>query len=249
MRSTPDILLVDEVLAVGDVAFQARCFERMQEIRESGATVVVVSHNLDAIRVLCDRTMLLNHGRTEFIGDTNEAISRFHQLLDEQREPEHEGESAAGAAAARTADGGPAVTSVELFDSHGARTSSFNGGDVANAVVEVRGPTGAGTELDVAVTTGGGLAIYRERFPVTGRGSDDTATVDVRLPIRLPTGSYKLVLGLRDAATGAIRGGVRPQSFYVSGRPGMRGHADLRAEFSRERCSDERGSDERGAPV
>jgi ABC-type polysaccharide/polyol phosphate transport system ATPase subunit len=234
VRSTPDILLVDEVLAVGDVAFQARCFERMQEIREGGATVLVVSHNLDAIRVLCDRTMLLDHGRTQFVGETNEAISRFHRLLDEQREPEHEGE-AASLAVERT---GTSIAAVELFDSHGARTSSFNAGDVATAVVDLHGSADEGTQLELAVTTGGGLSIYREQLPL-GRGAPgpDGRTIEVRLPMRLPTGSYRLLLGLRDPATGKTRGGGRPHSFYVSGRPGIRGHADLLAEFSRERSA------------
>lgn len=223
VRSQPDILLVDEVLAVGDVAFQARCFERMQEIRESGATVIVVSHNLDAIRVLCDRTLLLSRGREVFLGETTEAISRFHQLLDEQREPEHEGEADPGPADGR----GASVGAVELFDSHGSRTSSFAGGDVATALVDLHGDP---DELDVAVTTGGGLVIYRECFPV--RSGD--ASLEVRLPMRLPTGSYKLVLGVRDPVSGAPGGGTRPLSFYVAGRPGTRGHADLEADFTRE---------------
>jgi ABC-2 type transport system ATP-binding protein len=227
VRSRPDILLVDEVLAVGDVAFQARCFERMQEIREGGATVVVVSHNLDAIRVLCDRTLLLSHGRSVFLGDTNEAISRFHRLLDEQREPEHEGESTPSP----TPGEGAAISSVELFDPTGARTSSFAGGDRATIAVEVRDRgTVRAEDLDVCLTTGGGLVIYRERFPIT----DAATSLEVRLPLELPTGSYKLVVGLHDRATDASVGSSHPLSFYVAGRPGMRGHADLRADFTRE---------------
>src|SRR5436305_2549977 len=58
VQSEPDVLLVDEVLAVGDMAFQIKCFDRMAEIRASGTTVAVVSHNLNAVRLMCDRTMV-----------------------------------------------------------------------------------------------------------------------------------------------------------------------------------------------
>jgi ABC-type polysaccharide/polyol phosphate transport system ATPase subunit len=77
----PDVLLVDEILAVGDIAFQLKCFERMREIQSRGATIVIVSHNTHAVRALCPRTVLMSRGRVEFDGDTDEAIARQHQLL------------------------------------------------------------------------------------------------------------------------------------------------------------------------
>src|SRR5947208_16874450 len=64
----PDILLVDEVLAVGDMAFQFKCFERMRELQAAGTTIVFVSHFLHAIRLLCPRALLLSQGRLEFDG-------------------------------------------------------------------------------------------------------------------------------------------------------------------------------------
>ena len=65
----PDVLLVDEVLSVGDLAFQAKCLERMMEIRRAGTTIVIVSHNLGAIRRMCDRTIVLHAGRVRHDGD------------------------------------------------------------------------------------------------------------------------------------------------------------------------------------
>ncbi len=81
VEANPDILLVDEVLAVGDIAFQVKCFDRMMEIRQSGTTVLVVSHNLHAIRMMCDRTAVLEHGELRFDGDTSDAIGLYHDLL------------------------------------------------------------------------------------------------------------------------------------------------------------------------
>lgn len=79
--SDPDVLLVDEILAVGDVLFQLKCFERLREIQARGATIVMVSHWTHAVRLLCPRTVLLSEGQLVYDGDTQEAISLYHELL------------------------------------------------------------------------------------------------------------------------------------------------------------------------
>ena len=58
----PDILLVDEVLAVGDAEFQRKCTEKIAEFRSQGKTIVIVSHSLPSVRTLCDEVALLEHG-------------------------------------------------------------------------------------------------------------------------------------------------------------------------------------------
>jgi lipopolysaccharide transport system ATP-binding protein len=73
----PEILLVDEVLAVGDAEFQQRCLGKMKDVTREGRTVVFVSHNLAAVRSLCTRALLLEKGRLVFDGDTGEAAERY----------------------------------------------------------------------------------------------------------------------------------------------------------------------------
>ena len=67
---SPDILIVDEILAVGDAAFQEKSYARMTELMSHGTTVLLVSHNIDQIRKLCDRVVWLDHGNVVQIGDT-----------------------------------------------------------------------------------------------------------------------------------------------------------------------------------
>jgi homopolymeric O-antigen transport system ATP-binding protein len=74
---TPEILLVDEVLAVGDIEFQRRCLGRMNEVARSGRTVVFVSHNLSSIESLCRQTVLMSRGRVEKQGPTREVLARY----------------------------------------------------------------------------------------------------------------------------------------------------------------------------
>jgi ABC-type multidrug transport system ATPase subunit len=80
----PDILIVDEVLSVGDFAFQRRCLERMTQVIEGGATVLFVSHNLRAMADLCQRSLLLDRGRTIEIGSTDRVIRTY---LSETEDP------------------------------------------------------------------------------------------------------------------------------------------------------------------
>lgn len=79
-HSDPDILLVDEILAVGDFAFQRKCFEHMRGLQDGGTTIVVVSHAIHQIRALCSRTIVMSGGAVAFDGDTNRAIARQHEL-------------------------------------------------------------------------------------------------------------------------------------------------------------------------
>jgi len=74
----PEILLVDEVLAVGDIRFQKKCMGKMGDVARAGRTVVLVSHNMAAINALSSRVILLNDGGIEFDGDTREATSRYY---------------------------------------------------------------------------------------------------------------------------------------------------------------------------
>jgi len=76
----PDVLVIDEVLAVGDAEFQKKCLGKMDEItREEGRTILFISHNLITIQNLCKKCLLLENGQVKFFGDTNQAISGYTQ--------------------------------------------------------------------------------------------------------------------------------------------------------------------------
>ena len=75
----PDVLLLDEIMAVGDTEFKAKCRERIKDFRAAGATVVLVSHNLDQVQNLCTRAALIRSGRAEFVGQVDEAIERYQR--------------------------------------------------------------------------------------------------------------------------------------------------------------------------
>lgn len=76
----PEILIVDEILAVGDAPFQEKSRARMVELMSGGTTVLFVSHNLDQIRTMCDRALWLDHGEVRMIGETKEVCDAYEQM-------------------------------------------------------------------------------------------------------------------------------------------------------------------------
>jgi ABC-2 type transport system ATP-binding protein/lipopolysaccharide transport system ATP-binding protein len=76
----PDILLVDEILSVGDEAFQQKCFNRITEFRESGATIIMVSHSLQQIEKMCQRVAWIDHGNIEIIGPPSQVIAAYREM-------------------------------------------------------------------------------------------------------------------------------------------------------------------------
>jgi ABC-type polysaccharide/polyol phosphate transport system ATPase subunit len=86
-----DILLLDEVFAVGDEQFQRKCFGKIFEFKQRGGTIVFVSHDASAVERLCDRAILLRNGSVEFDGPTHDAIVRYRRQLAGERDPDERG--------------------------------------------------------------------------------------------------------------------------------------------------------------
>jgi ABC-2 type transport system ATP-binding protein len=78
----PNLLLIDEVFAVGDAAFKKKCEKRMGLFKEKGVTILLVSHNLDLIRETCSRTLFLNHGRIVALGPTDGVVAEYQKFTD-----------------------------------------------------------------------------------------------------------------------------------------------------------------------
>ena len=85
VHTNPDLLLVDEVLAVGDEAFQRKCLDTIRRFQKEGRTIVLVTHSLGLVVEMCDRAVLLNMGKVEFDGEPVEAVAAFRDILEERR--------------------------------------------------------------------------------------------------------------------------------------------------------------------
>jgi lipopolysaccharide transport system ATP-binding protein len=81
IHAKPDTLLIDEVFAVGDEAFQKKCVDKINEFRKQGKTIIIVSHDLKAVKSLCQKSLLLNEGNSVSIGNTEKVINDYLVLL------------------------------------------------------------------------------------------------------------------------------------------------------------------------
>ncbi|HTX43648.1 MAG TPA: ABC transporter ATP-binding protein [Methanocella sp.] len=81
IQANPDILLLDEILAVGDEHFQKKCMDKIEEFRKNGKTIVFVSHDLDAVKKLCRKTMLLQGGRIASMGETEHVMGEYLRMV------------------------------------------------------------------------------------------------------------------------------------------------------------------------
>ncbi len=119
-----DVLLLDEVFAVGDEAFQRKCFGKIFEFKSRGGTIVFVSHSAAAVESLCERAILLRAGRVLHDGETHEAIAAYHRLLAEDEDPD---ERNAGLQEWGTGD--VRVTELRLEDTDGAERRQYLSGE------------------------------------------------------------------------------------------------------------------------
>ncbi len=126
----PDILLLDEVLAVGDAAFQEKCLARIREMERAGKTIIFISHDLNAVEQLCDRALLMERGRIVASGSPREVIAHYRQaavnFVASAPPP------GAGAGITKRAE----ITSLKFYDSAGRETSAFITGEPLIARIE-----------------------------------------------------------------------------------------------------------------
>jgi len=204
-----DVLLIDEVLAVGDEAFQRKCLRRISERIASGTTVVLVSHEAAAIERVCERVVVLDAGRVVFDGPTADGLLHYHRLM---------GVEHGGGESLRPREAGDLeILDVELRDGAGRVSNVFRSGDRMQVMINVRASTA--TELALELRSQNGAQLFRSTTPAqSGQLAYEIAD------LALLGGDYDLVLG----DTAGMRRTLR---FAVAREPGAQGIVDLRGSW------------------
>lgn len=81
IAETPEILLIDEIFAVGDIPFQKKCLEKMKEFKKNGVTMIIVSHSLDYIKEFCELGLVLENGKQVYFGDLTTAVVAYQKVI------------------------------------------------------------------------------------------------------------------------------------------------------------------------
>jgi ABC-type polysaccharide/polyol phosphate transport system ATPase subunit len=228
-----DVLLLDEVFAVGDEQFQRKCFGKVAEFKGRGGTILFVSHDAQAVERLCDRAMLLRQGEVAFDGETREAIAEYRRLLGAESHPDE-----LDAGLTEWGSGEARIESAELLDADGEARVQFAAGEPVTVRLVVSAEAGvAAPHVSLEVRDQGGV--------VLGSASQDTAALgweseqglrELRFELdRLPLadGRFHLRLALVDAAHGRLLHSLEDAvRFFVFPRGGESGAVLLDGRWS-----------------
>jgi lipopolysaccharide transport system ATP-binding protein len=239
----PDVLLIDEIIAVGDEDFQRKCFDHLYGLRRSGRTIVIVSHSTSLLTSFCDEVAWLDHGELKAAGPSQAVIDGYIASVNavevQQHAAAHPDEQPAG----RAGSGEVRLTSVEIIGADGGPAASCVAGEALrlrlayHAKTEVPNPVFAVSfqhETGPVVTSVSTLATDDEIAKVAGAGRIDY----MQEPCRLNPGNYRVDVSVLDgsgthafdiwtealdlvvrAGAGVRKGGLvsLPDSFDVSG--------------------------------
>ena len=209
----PDVLLIDEVLAVGDEAFQRKCLRRISEQIAAGTTLVLVSHDPGQIERVCERVVVLDHGQVTFDGPTAEGLLHYHRMLGVER-ADGRGPAAGEDRARRVR-----VASLDLRDGEDRRATTFRAGAPLRVALTLEGEGPADVVLEVRDERGTPVFATREELPL-----GEVVFAVERLA--LLGGDYDLAVS---ADGGPPERVVR---FAVAREPGGEGVVDLRGTWA-----------------
>jgi ABC-type polysaccharide/polyol phosphate transport system ATPase subunit len=215
-----DVLLIDEILAVGDESFQRKCLARIREQMEAGATLVLVSHDPTAIERACERVVVLDGGRVAFDGPVAEGLLLYHRLLGTET----------SAAPLRSGSGALAIASLDLLDADARPRHMFRPGEAMRVEVTLDAPAPvARGVVALEVRDMRGDTLFRTDAavgPVNGRGA---VTFDIPR-LALLGGDYDLGAAASDQDAPHVMD--RLARFSVAATSDGEGVVDLRGEWT-----------------
>ncbi|TMC42466.1 MAG: ABC transporter ATP-binding protein [Chloroflexi bacterium] len=196
----PDILLVDEVLAVGDEYFQHKCFAKIGEFRAAKKTIVLVSHDLGAVARLCERAVWLDAGRVGAEGSPHEVIDAYHQKVGEKEQRER---AARGEIGARWGSKEIEITSARVLGRDGAERVVLQSGEPAAIEIGYRNPKGVSDAVfGVYLYRDDGIGVFGTNTLIDGVTVPVKAEGIVRFAIQgieLLPGGFDVDIGITDA--------------------------------------------------
>ncbi|MCL4294779.1 MAG: ABC transporter ATP-binding protein [Anaerolineae bacterium] len=233
----PEVLLVDEVLAVGDSAFRAKCYARMDELRTKGTSLILVSHDLEAVRRVCDRGLVMYRGEAVFQGTSAEAVAAYSTAIRQAARAGRVALSAENGLSERVMTFDAEIENISLLNAAGWPVTTLSSGAIARVAVnivfhrEVYQPIFA-----LTIRTPDGQVVYdtttRWMKVETPRFSTgERCCVEYTLSLPLLEGAYELGADVAAANLSHYYDRLeRALVFWVTDSGGARGLVDLGAK-------------------
>ncbi|HVU75070.1 MAG TPA: polysaccharide ABC transporter ATP-binding protein [Mycobacteriales bacterium] len=186
IHTEPEVMLVDEILAVGDMGFQLKCNDKLREIQQSGASILVVTHNLEMLSRLTARAIVMHGGRMQVDGTVEDAISTYQDIL--QREQERD-------AVAETGVASSSKIAMSLHDANGTVQRHFNTGDRVRLKLRATLHRDYDKLVVMAVVQradGEAVSYVRSNDIPTTHGPDKPLDAELDLTLNLLSGDYAI---------------------------------------------------------
>jgi len=230
----PEVLIVDEALAVGDAVFANRCVRKFEELRERKVTVLFVSHDMGLVKQLSNRAILLLHGRIAAEGTANDVINRYIGLVLEKQASQVQKDGRLRASH-RHGDGSSEVVSIEILNARGERVESMASGEPITIRVRSRFHAPISDPMvGILIRTRIGMEVYGTNTRVEQKHlgdlrPGDELEVDFRLDCWLTPQPYTLTVATQNPDGTSHDWLDDVVAFEVVDRRGLAGVANLRA--------------------
>jgi lipopolysaccharide transport system ATP-binding protein len=234
----PEILLVDEVLAVGDMAFQKKCYERMLQMISKGTTLIFVSHNMRAVQKVCNRCLVMYRGHPVFDGEVAEATAEYSNILRKAAADYRPVGEVESGISQRIMTQAAVIENVRMLRMDGTPAASFQSGETVRVQADVRFQEDAPAPIFACSVR---LQDMQVAYDYTTHWADLTTpaftagsrvTVEFILKLGLVTGTYHLGINLAyHDLTRYYDRLDRALDFVVTAGGGAKGVADLQGGF------------------
>ena len=230
----PEALLVDEVLAVGDHPFQMKCYARMSEMRAAGTAMILVSHNMDAVRRVCDRGLVMYRGAAIFEGSAQDAVIAYSDAVRTAARGQRQVAPVENGLSERVMTFDAEIVRVRLQNEFGEEVATLRSGAYACVLVDVSFHTPVAEPVfALTVRTPDGRLVYDTttrwaNLPTPRFAAGDTCRVEYRLELPLLDGCYEVGVDVATADLSHYYDRIeRALQFWIEGSRRAQGVVDL----------------------
>lgn len=213
IRARSDVLILDEVLAVGDQAFQQKCYEYFDSLKSRGQTVVLVTHDMGAVKEFCDKALLISNGKIDMIGKPSEVSLEYEKLnFAETNRQEDEKQKKK-----------PEQNDITVKNSSNKKSKNFEYGE--DMILSVKLPTDNSVHIAGFVLTKNGEEVFATN--TIGQKVDfSKAEVSLRLSPKVGNGRYKIIAGLFGESRHDVIKFIEGPEITVHGQPKLGDHGE-----------------------
>lgn len=234
----PKVLLVDEVLAVGDMAFRSKCYDRMTQMISQGTTLIFVSHDFTAVQKVCNRCLVMNGGEVAFDGSAGEAVAEYSNIIRKSAFKNAAGIKKGDGLSLSMMTQEAVIHNISILDQNNQPRLAYKSGETVSVRVQVKFTKDVkGPEFACSIRTPDGFLVYdyftfwaKQDTPDFKAGS--MATIEFRMKLNLLSGTYQIGANIASSELSHYYDRIdRALDFVVENVDGSQGIANMETCF------------------